>query len=426
MKVYIRAALTVKQLETQNGVGLTKPVLKQIIEIDPTSNYDEGKGGKYCPWLIKQHKLGNLTPDDYTNVKDALELFSKDFRHYPNSDINQYKTVEQFLSDTNAVANRELTDREKEKLHGKQAHQAGDDDKEFLVADGDWEVWTPKTYTGSIALARMGGGGQADWCTAWTRSDNYYKSYTARGPLYIFLNKGNTGEKYQLHFQSDSWYDARDRSLGMDAFYDFIAKYPKFKEFFKVKSEGGVLSRAGSIIKYDPEATVIDVPAGMEKLPNFKFPDKCKVVNLPDSITEIPPKCFENCKVETVTFNNVTAIKAGAFRGSSIKNIDLSGVTHIGSSAFRDCKKLQSIDLNPEVVINSYSFAGDPIGGTVVVAPTMKLSMSSFEDCANLTIVWEKEDEPYSFYGIKELVLDPKACPELFEMNNGEVPIRKV
>ena len=50
--------------------------------------------------------------------------------------------------------------------------------------------------------------------------------------------------------------------------------------------------------------------------------------------------------------------------------------------------------------------------------------MGTFDDCPNLTIVWEKPDEPYEFSNIKELVLDEATCPQLLETNKGYVRIR--
>ena len=68
MKVYIRAARTVEQLEQQEGQGLPKPMLRRLIALDPTSDYDNGKGGKYCPWIIRMYKNKLLTEDEFLNL----------------------------------------------------------------------------------------------------------------------------------------------------------------------------------------------------------------------------------------------------------------------------------------------------------------------------------------------------------------------
>lgn len=431
MKVYISAARTVEQLETQDGKDLAKGVVKQLIELDPTSSYDKGKGGKYCPWIIRQYKSGNLTKDKFESLKDSLDLFAKNYRQFSKNDLNQYKTVDEFLDASREFGNRELTDKELEKLHGKQAHSAGDEDKKFLCEDGDWELWTPLTYAGSIALARSGGGKQAEWCTAWTRSDNYYRDYTSRGPLYIFINKNNTGEKYQSHFGNDgrnSWfYDIDDREQGQAAFFEFLDEHPNFKEFFKVRDTGGIRMMGESFIGYDPKAETITFPDTTSKIPHLTFPDACKEVVLPDSVTEIPARAFLNSNVETVVASNIHKIGPNAFNGSKIANINLSGVdTRIGSSAFRDCVNLKNVTLyggsNP-FSVGPYAFAGSGLSGTVTITPTMTLDMSALDDCPEVTVVWNHEDDDYEFSGIKLLVLDKEDCPKLFNANDGKVDI---
>lgn len=425
MKLYIRAARTVEQLETQEGTGLAKPVVKQLIELDPTANYEAGKGGKYCPWILRMHKNGTLKKEDYTNLKDALELFSKEYKKYPKSDLNQYKSVEEFLNDTHDVGNRELTDKEKAKMLKKQAHRADDQDKEFLIADGNWEVWRPLTYAGSISLAREGGH-KAQWCTAYEGNDHYWRSYSSKGPLYIFLNKADPDEKYQTHFETNSWfYDIDDRELGQTAFINFCAEHPKIGKFFEVVSENGVMSRAGVPLQYDPKATKIILPENCTKLPDFRFPEACREVVLPDGVTDIPAGVFRGSNVVTVTANNIERIGANAFRDSAITNIDLTGVARIGSSAFRNCKNMTNLVLNTtdELTIGSYAFADDQFQA-VDVLPTMHLSMAAFDGCPNLVVTWKAEDEAYEFADIKALVLDADKCPELLNANKGFITIK--
>ena len=435
MKIYVKAARTVEQLTEQEGKDLGKAVLKELIELDPTSKYSEGKGGKYCPWIIRHYKSGDLTKEKFASLKDSLDLFAQEYRKFAKNDLNQYKTVDEFLDASREFGNRELSAKELEKMHGKQAHSAGDSDKKFLCEDGDWELWTPLTYAGSIALARSGGGKQAEWCTAWTRSDSYYRSYTSRGPLYIFLNKNNTGEKYQSHFGSDgshSWfYDIDDREQGKDAFFAFLDKHPVFKEFFRVKDEGGLRTMGESIISYDPNAKVITIPESITKLPNFKVPDSCETFELPATMTAIPANAFSNTHIKTVIAPGVTRIGANAFNHSDIETIDLSHVTLVGSSAFRFCSNLRSVNLNTEDELHIGAYAFSESGLTAVtILPNMVLNMCAFDDCQNLTVTWkgsddftEQDDDGCTFNGIKLLVINEKRNPNVYKLNEGKVDI---
>lgn len=430
MKIYVRA-VTIEELENQYGKdeGMTKKKFKSLINLDPTADYDTKKRGKYGPWIMKQNRLGNIREADYDNLKDALDLFRTDFKHFTNPDINRYKTVAEFLEDANRVGNRELTARELEKLHGKQAHQAGDSDKRFLCEDGDWELWTPLTYQGSIALARSGGGKQAEWCTAWTRSDSYYKSYTSRGPLYIFLNKNNTGEKYQSHFGADgrnSWfYDINDHDQGEGAFFAFLDKHPVFKKFFKVRDENGVKTMGESIVGYTEGAEEIVIPDGVTSIPHLKFPDSCRAVVLPDSVTTISDSAFKNSNVEVVTANNVTTIGKEAFADSAIAEIDLSTVDLIDNGAFRNCKNLTEVNYGRNARLGAYAFANDTaLTGPITQYPSNLISSGTFNGCENLTIIWEDEDAAYPFDGIQTLVVDMATHPELVQANQDYIEIR--
>ena len=538
MKVYISAAKTLQQLKEQDAPELDDSLFRTLVELDPTSDFEAGKGGKYCPWIMRQNKKGNLSEDDYNNLTDALAQFAKEYKIYPKHDINQYATVKEFLNDTETVGNRELTEKEKARMLKKQAHHASDTEKKFLVEDDEWEVWQPLTYAGSISLARQGGE-KASWCTAYEGNDYHWKSYTSRGPLYIFINKKDNNIKYQLHFETNSWFDKNDNSQGMDAFNKFCSEHPVIAKFFEIESKDGIQYRAGHITGYSPDAEEIIIPETITQLPNSKFPSDVKKIYIPDSITSIPGHifrgltnlidvrlpngltelseslfadclsletltvpdsvikygsrvfrscinlktlhnsnnlttigdfCFENCtslvdvklpdsvsvlgknifkgaefdsisipagvdklnkevfadaNIEDIDINNVTYVDAYAFKESSVKNIDLSKVKYIGSSAFRSCSGLTQINLNPEgVTLSPYAFADSNCKGEVTIYPTTKLNINVFENCENLTIKWEKDDEYYEFYNIACLICDEDKCPELMKANKGYTKIR--
>ena len=374
MKLYIKAAKTLQQLKEQDAPDLDDELFQELIELDPSANFESGKGGKYCPWIFRQYKKGNISLNDtsdsnsdYTNLKDALGYFLQNYKIYPKNDINQYKTVAEFLTDTETVGNRELTEKEKAKLLKKQAHHASDTDKKFLVEDGPWEVWTPLTYPGSVSLARVGGT-KASWCTAYEGDDYYYRDYTRRGPLYIFINTSDYGEKYQLHFESNSWYDINDRRLGMDAFYDFCKEHEKIAKFFEIKVEGGVKYRASVVVGFEEDAKEITIPDGLTTLPRANFPDSVekivfpnsmtqlkeevcrglenlKTVILPDSITSLPYRAFSNCRSLTSIDipNSVVKYDRYAFYGcEQLKHIKHSeNLKIVGDSCFMHCQVLE-------------------------------------------------------------------------------------
>ena len=451
MKVYISAALTVQQLKDQYSEGIKNNLFKQIIEIDPTSNFEGGKGGKYCPWLFTQYKRGNLTPDTYQAVRDALsELADKvRSRRYEIKDINQYKTV-QDLIDAHIAAQDvelELTDRQKERASHKQAKEiarkrlAGEatNDITALVTDGTWTVYTPNTFEGSRALAEEGcdksrpytgydapaDNMKAKWCTA--ADNHWYQSYTSRGPLYVFINSEDPINKFQSCPGSRSWFfDKYDREQGKQALLDFCSDHPKIGDFFQVRNVDGVQYFGTTVEGYDKNAKEIKLAEGVTSFPNFKFPDACEKVILPSTVTTITSDAFAGTNVKTVEYSAVTRIDRNAFKGSAIENIDLEPIEFIGSGAFRDCKNLTGVTLNSNATIQAYAFANCNLHGTVTQYPETTISACTYDNNPELTVVWEDVDVKYPFRGIKELVLKKGKYPLMVAANEGRVPIRYV
>ena len=428
MKWYIKAAVSVENLKTQFAKGIPDSTFQEIVNIDPTSNFEAGKGGKYCPWIFRQYNSGNLTSEDFTNLKDALELFSRQYRKYPKPDLGQYKTLDEFLEATDAVGNRELSEKEKAKLLKKQAHHASDADKRFIVSEDNWEVWQPLTHAGSISLARDGGH-KARWCTAYEGDTAYWDRYTSQGPLYIFLNKSNPDEKYQLHLPTNSWYDIEDKAQGMPAFYQFCSEHPIIGKQFEVISEGGVTICAGNIVSYQQDAVELNYPEGLVNLDDhIRVPKSVTSVTFPSSLTAIGPGVFESSNVTTVDFNNVRTVGPRAFKGSKLLIADLSHVETIEYRAFSQCENLTSVTFNPSGVrIGAHAFSEDAnIDQTITLTDDDTISTGCFDGCSNLIIEWDAEDADYDFDGIKTLILNKSACPVLFECNNGYVDIQEV
>lgn len=349
MKQYVRAAVPIPKLKEQFAPDMDDTTFQQLIELDPSADYEKNRGGKYCPWIFRQYNKGNLPEEQYTNLKDALGFFLQNYKKYPKNDLGQYKTVDDFLTDTEAVGNRELTDKEKAKLLKKQAHHASDQDKKFLVEDGTWEVWTPLTYPGSVSLARVGGT-KATWCTAYEGDDYYYRSYTRRGPLYIFINTADYGEKYQLHFESNSWYDINDSSRGMDNFYKFCDEHPAIKEYFDIKTVNGMNYRADTFVGFADDAKNINIPTDFnvnDLRYNHRLPSGVQTIYFPDGPTNIPENVFANLEhLTTVRLpETLEIIPEQAFKNcTSLKELYVpDSVKKYDNRAFQGCFNLENI-----------------------------------------------------------------------------------
>lgn len=346
MKVYIHATIDIDRLKEQQAADMNERQFNSLLAIDPTTDVSKNKAGKYCLWILKQFKKGNLKESDYMNLTDALEYFNKHGKKFEEPDIGRYATVQDFLDAVEEVGNRPLTEKERAKQLKKQAHHAGDDDKKFCVADGVWEVWQPLTKAGSISLAQAGGH-KARWCTAYDGDDHWWNSYTSRGPLYIFLNTTNPDEKYQLHFQSDSWFDIDDRSLGMPAFYQFCSEHPAIGDYFEVKLVDGMQLCAGSLVGFDKNSTEFNVPEGVTQL-SIAFPSGTQRVTLPDSLTSIGPDVFSRAQktlTQVTLSNGLTTLPRGLFEHcTSLTSIEIpDSVTSYWDNLFLGCTSLKHI-----------------------------------------------------------------------------------
>ncbi len=451
MKVYIKA-VSIADLR-QKYPKIPEDKFRELVNIDPTADYDTDRRGKYMPWVLKQYDKGNLKPSDYQNVTDTLSDLADRVRSraYEQKDVNQYPDVKSLIDAHIAAQNTEveLTDRQRSRNAHRQAKEAerkrlaGEDTGDIteLVSDGTWTVYTPNTWAGAISLAMEGvdktrpytgysaddSNRKAEWCTAGESSDHWYQHYTAKGPLYVFINSSDPINKFQSCPAARSWwFDKHDHEHGKQAFLNFMSEHPKIGQFFEVRTVGGVQVMGTTIEGYDPNAAEITIPDGIAQLPNFKFPDSCKKVTLPDSITAIGPDAFTGTNVETVIFNNVTTIDRNAFSGSAVKNIDLSGVTHIGSSAFRNCSNLQAVSLRSDGTFQAYCFDSCDLHGTITHYPETTISACTYDNNPELTVVWKDADVAYKFKGIKELVLEKDKYPLMYAANRDRVPVRFV
>ena len=240
---------------------MDKDLLIDLMQADPTTKGDfEGdrdtrdvtKVGAYTNWLVKQwlglqqkadaehdygtpewtqklERLQELFMEDLYKVTEDLEKFhylKKTKKYKGQKDIGQIKSVEELYDNVKdyQVSKDEITKTKAERLR---------DDVDKVYEDDKWLILVPKSKEASCHY----GGGQTRWCTA-SKSSNYYDHYAKQGPLYMMMYKEDAGKapaenrSHQFHFESNSFYNAEDRSIDLGSFF---ATYPELKPFFKEK-----------------------------------------------------------------------------------------------------------------------------------------------------------------------------------------------
>ena len=240
---------------------MSKDLLIDLMQADPTTKgefegdrdtRDVAKVGAYTNWLVKQwlslpqaadkeyaygspdwgvalERLQNLFWEDLYKTTEDLEKFhylKKTKKYKGQKDIGQIKSVADLYDNVKdyKVSKDEITKTKAERLR---------DDVDKVYEDDKWLILVPKSKEASCHY----GGGQTRWCTA-SKSSNYYDHYSKQGPLYMMMYKEDEGKtpaasrSHQFHFESNSFYNAQDRSIDLAPFF---ATYPELKPFFKDK-----------------------------------------------------------------------------------------------------------------------------------------------------------------------------------------------
>ncbi len=94
-----------------------------------------------------------------------------------------------------------------DKLQQLEFDSIGNDEYDKWFEDNEWLVVSPNTEKAACKY-----GANTRWCTA-SRDNNYFEYYSEKGPLIIIINKIKN-EKFQLHFESYQWMDAKDNQIG--------------------------------------------------------------------------------------------------------------------------------------------------------------------------------------------------------------------
>jgi len=323
------------------------------------------------------------------------------------------------------------------KRYVKSVSSASNQDKVLLAKDGEWELWQPLTYEGSISLAEYGGE-KAKWITTHPGGDAYWNWYSDRGPLYVFINTGNPRRKYQSCPGAESWlHNFNDKDLGKFSLLRFLGQHKPFAEaldlhiersskFFVMDSElfqfSEVASLGGKVITESRpvvvesylESSDVTLPKGTklyreafannQNLQHVSLPKgtnvaqmaftnckSLKAVDLPSDLQTLEWNCFQNCKslTEIVIPDSVVEIKNSAFLGcKSLRSVDLpSGLIDMYPKCFSGCSSLEEI---------------------VIPDSVTDISDDTFKGCKNLTVFIHTDefDDIIEACGVKEIVHD--------------------
>ena len=428
----------------QNFPSISDEDFYRVIRLDPTFNPDRDSVGTYGKWLLNLFKKGNL--DNEGHATDVLKRFEQEKKNLNNKDIGQFKSLEEIDAYLNDDENyKSLSHRQEVRQRQKDRHEV-DLSKEATIVGktAEWTIWMPKTYAASCKL-----GEGTKWCTASTESDHYYKEYTDAGYLYIIIDNKDPDNKFQIHFESESFMDADDFEvdtlhwfLKYPDVYDIFLRmgYDEFEETLNVckniiDNDGLFVMSDNSGLSFYPEEVYefvrkVVVKDGVTSLPSSAFAgcDALEEIEIPSSVTLIGNAAFYGCTALTdvklpdnIEVINVDAfqycsqlrsiklpaglkrIRNGAFYGCiSLKDIELpDGLTQIDSNAFYNCPSLIKLDIPDSVRAIGYGAFGRSGLRDVVFPYRTIVDKNCLIQCDNLATV--KCDTKYDaeWLGIK-------------------------
>jgi hypothetical protein len=153
-----------------------------------------------------------IKKEDIYKYKKHLETFKRNKREYPLKDINMVKdqnTLDDFIKKSREIQAREEGDISQQKGVSKDEKYA----KLKLGEVDGYEIFKFPKGSKELYGASCELGSGTDWCTATGNTDSFFRDYIGRGDIYIIISKSNPKEKYQFHYESDSFMDRDDRDI---------------------------------------------------------------------------------------------------------------------------------------------------------------------------------------------------------------------
>ena len=189
LKGLLQEAMSSDEVYSKYYGDIDRAVFDAAVKSDPTSKGDHA--GRYVKWILNLYRNGSWKPGDSYETKDVLSRFHRMRGSLERKDINMYPSV------------KAVMDVVMDKKTGSDVKRGGADK---VYEDSEWLIVIPRTEEAS----KLYGKG-TKWCTA-ADQDNWFNYYNSMGPLYINVDK-RTGEKYQFHFETESFMDAEDDEI---------------------------------------------------------------------------------------------------------------------------------------------------------------------------------------------------------------------
>lgn len=213
----------------------------------------------------------------------------------------------------------------------------------------------------------------------------------------------NPNEYFEYHIENS------------EVIIDKILKSPD--SFLKIPShiEGyPVVELASRFASYDHvNLDQMQLPHTLKKLNEYTFQSvNIGYINLPQSITDIPRKCFFDSLIKSIDLSYVKYIGENAFNDcNNLKKVDMSNVERIETGAFAHCRQLVSAILPKNLtIVPSYLFYDCNNFNNINIPP----SVESIEPFAFANTAIEKINLPESLKIVNKYAFSK--CKKLSEL----------
>lgn len=191
---------------------LDEKTYEEIAKCDPTSKGDNK--GKYLQWLIKE-----FVSNGNNDLRKFCLIARESLAWYDRHRQLLWDDKQKDISKLDIFALEKIYEEQKDDLFTQKEIK---EQADCVFNSPEWQIIIPKTWAASKYY-----GAETKWCTASRDCSDYFDSYTSDGPLYINIDKRNGVDKYQFHFESNSFFDEEDNNLleGYVEVGDSVADY---------------------------------------------------------------------------------------------------------------------------------------------------------------------------------------------------------
>lgn len=292
--------------------NIDRDIFNEIVSSDPTWRSEKpNKMGKFGKWLLKLYLTKKLKLEDLYKAKEYLSYFIKYNGKIDVKDINRYGS----LVDLYNVVKVFMDNPQMASSHNDEIRRIKEG-AEKVYEDDEWMVIVPHTQEASCYYGKG-----TQWCTAAEESWNYFDHYNDQGDLYINIRKSD-GEKFQFHFESDSFMDATDSQIE-GCIYEEIGMSEGLVAFYKSILDSDQFNKL--VVSKEEIYTV-----GEDVLYFCKNPDD-KWFYLSDSYNEVLADCIKSDNTDWITNqfrNNNFAIMENTYGALTLVSANMSDNMH--------------------------------------------------------------------------------------------------